>query len=348
MSLLEDRIKVRQAEERKNYFKNKFIADSLTLKAHHPMLTDNDTAFLVEELTAIEAKIIEHKPTETSFRNLFKVVNLGAGLKSIDYQELMRSGQSKYIAYGETDVPLASVKRNSVPNPVRMAGIKYTFQLQDIAYMQRSGFNLDMQSALAAKEGNEHTLNNTTFFGAKEIGLKGYFTWAKDGFLSVITPGAGAGVGADNTWATKTAEEIFNGDIRRLKNSGRENTKKAIDYNVLAVGIAAYGELETKCFSLGGVPTSETVLDRILSKRMFDRVEMCPELDDVTVTGLVSSKAVAIAFSDREDVFTRHIPLELTSIPLQIQGFTHTVHMYCDDGGLFCYRKYGGAYLLDV
>jgi hypothetical protein len=226
--------------------------------------------------------------------------------------------------------------------------------------MQRSGFNLDMEDAKAAKEGNEYTLNSTAFFGNKPVGLKGYFSYATDNKLAVITPVAGAGVSADNTWTTKTAEEILE-DCTKLKRAGREETKGQVDYNVLAVGIKAYGELESKCFTVGGQMTSESVLDRLLKKRMFERVEMCSELDKTRndiydtlakdskeVNTLLNNKNVAIAFSDRTDVFKKHTPLELTSIPIQVVGLTYTVHMYSDDAGLFMYRKYGGAYLLDV
>lgn len=345
--LLTERLQAKVAVDRQNYFKRKLIADSITIKNFHPMLSDNDTAFLQHELTAIEAQMIEHFPTDTSHRKLWKVVNLGAGLKSIDYQELLRTGQSKYAAYGETNIPSASAEGTSTPNPVRKAKIKYSFEIEDLEYMARSGFNLEAQDALAAKEGNEYTFNQTAFFGNKPLGLKGFFTYAKDSFCAVVTPVAGAGAGANNTWATKTADEIW-ADVMKLKRAAREETKGQVDNNVLAVGIVNYGELEAKCFTVGGVNTGESVLDRIVKKRVFARVEMCPELDLVTVTGLVSNQNVAIAFSDRMDVFKRHIPLELTAIPMQIAGFTHTVYLHADDAGLFMYRKYGGTYLLNT
>lgn len=346
--------------DRKEYFKRKMFADSITIQNYHPMFTDNDTAFLQNELTAVEAEMIEYFPVDTSHRKLWQVVNLGPGLKSIEYHELLRSGQSKYGAQGETEIPNASVKRMSIQLPVRKAKIKYSFEIEDVGYMERSGFNLEAQDALAAKEGNEYTFNGTAFFGKSKAGLKGYFSHATESNLSVITPVAGAGVGADTTWETKTADEIYD-DCMKLKRAGREDTKGQVDNNVLAVGIKNYGHLESKRFKLGSVLTSETVLNRLLTNKIFDRVEMCPELDsnrsdvykdleadEPTVSALIKNKNVAIAFSDRKDVFKRHIPLELTPIPLQIHGFTHTVYLHADDSGLLLYRKYGGAYLLNT
>lgn len=335
---------------REKYLEKKLILDRQTILnsgltiGDNQKVTDNNTFFLQKELTAVEAQMIEHFPTDTTHRKMWKVVNLGPGLKSIDYHEIMRTGRSEYVAYGETDIPSATAKRNAVPNPVRKSKIKYSFEIEDVDYMKRSGQRLDDQDAKAAKEGNEYTLNNTAWFGRSDLGLKGYFSHAVDGNLAVVSPVSGASSGADNTWATKLPEEILD-DVKRLKVAGRTNTSGAIDYNVLGVGTEGYSLLQ---FTYFNTVTGETVLDRILNKKIFDRVEMCSELDTVTVSGLVTAQNVAVAFSDRTDVFKRHIPVELVAIPIQVQGFTLTVYLHSDDAGLFLYRKYGGAYLLDI
>lgn len=348
MNASEEQLLIKLALEREKYFKRKLIKDRQTIQNVHLLDDDSDATFFLEkELTIVEQTQIEHFPTDTSFRKLWSVVNLGPGLKSIDYHELLRTGQSKYVAYGETEIPSATAKRKSNPNPVRKAKIKYSFEIEDLEYMARSGQSLEDEDAKAAKEGNEYTFNKTSFIGNRPIGLKGFFTYAQDGALAVVTPTTGGESGATQRWETKTADEIYE-DCRKLKVAARQATRGKVDNNVLGVGINAYDILEGTYFFVNGVQTSETVLDRIKSKSMFERVEMCQELDNITVEGICTNVAVAIAFSDRTDVFKRHIPLELTSIPLQIHGFTHTVYMHADDAGLLMYRKYGGTYLLNV
>lgn len=331
---------------REQYLIRKAVMDQKTIENSGLCLSfgrtiqDSDSLYLANELSIVEAKVIEHFPTETTHRKLWKVTNQGAGLKSIDYAEIMRSGQSSYTAYSATDIPNAAVKRTSTPSPVRKAKIKYTYELEDIDYMRRAGISLDPQMALAAKEGNEYTFNQTAWFGRKDLGLKGFFSYAQDGMLSNPTR-------TNSVWASNTAEQIWD-DLLKLKKAADVDTKGAIDNNVLAVGITNYYDLKETYFTLGGIQTSESVFDRIMKTGLFDRVEKCPELDSVTVADVVTAQNVAIAFSDREDVFKRQIPVEIIALPIQQSGFTFTVYMHADDGGLFLYRKYGGAYMINT
>jgi hypothetical protein len=189
------------------------------------------------------------------------------------------------------------------------------------------------------------------------LGLPGFFSYATANnpsgaaALNVITPTNGAA--GTQPWSTKIAEEILD-DVKKLKIAADVATDSAIDTNVLGVGTEQYNLLRFTYFN--DTQTGETLLDRIVRKGIFDRVEKCPELNYInadftqakTAAEKAASTSMAIAFSDRRDVFVRHIPLELTSIPLQIQGFTHTVYYHCDDAGLLMYQKYGGTYLDNV
>jgi len=344
--------------DRKQYFEMKLDMDSQLLRERTlPKLqammassnmgfrrdADTNGFFLSRELTALEKTAIEYMPPEFTARKLWTVENLGAGLKSVNYAEILRSGKAKFLSDGETEVPNASATRSETPSPVRKGKILYSITLEEMEAMARSGVPLDSQKALAAKEGVEALLNDSVWFGDKARGIKGFFSWAKDGMLNVITP-ASVGVGSTNTWSTKTAEQIWD-DLVNLAVASENATNDTIRSNVLAVSGSNYNLLMYKKFT---DTTGQTLMARIKETGMFDRIERCPELKSVTHAGLVSNKGVAIAFSDRPDCFKIHHPLEFTTLPLEVEGFEHKVYCHADTAGLLQYRKHAGSYLLDV
>ena len=337
---------VKQALAREQYFRKKLQMDKAVLLSTIPFQRDSDIKYFQQELTAVETEAIIHTPQDTTSRKMWTVVNIGKGPQTIEYRELLRAGQADFTAYGDTStIPRANVSRDNTFSPIRKAKIWYGWELEDVEAMDFANFSLDRESSLAAKDGMEYRFNNTAWFGNKAKGLPGYFSWATDGMLNAITPVAGAGAGANNTWGTKSPEEILN-DVIRLQMASSIATGSKIKTNVLGVGTEGYGLLNYTYFN--GMGTGESVMDRIMSKKIFDRVEECPELNNVTVAGLVTAQNVAIAYSDRKDVFKLHHPLEFTTLPLQVEGFSYKVYCHGNTAGLFCYQKHGGSFLLNI
>jgi hypothetical protein len=337
---------VAQALTREKYFKKKLMMDRALLLATVPFQQDADVTYFQKELTAIETEAIVHQPVDTTSRKMWTVVNIGKGPQAIEYRELLRAGQADFTGYGDTDsIPRANVSRTNSFSPIRKAKIWYGWELEDVEAMDFANFALERESSIAAKEGMEYTFNKTAWFGNVARGLPGFFTWAAGGYLNAITPVAGASAGADNTWATKLPEEILN-DVIRLQMASGVATNSRIKSNVLGVGTEGYGLLQYTYFN--GLGTGESVMDRIISKKIFDRVEECPELNNITVPGLATNVNAAIAYSDRKDVFKLHHPLEFTTLPLQVEGFSYKVYCHGNTAGLFLYQKFGGSYLLDI
>lgn len=348
----ETQAQVRLALEREAYFKKKLLMDRAKLIASVPFVKDADISAFQLELTAVETDIITHFPQDTTSRKMFKVFNIGKGPQSIGYRELLRTGQAQFTGYGDQDVPRANVSRAETFHPIRKGKIQYGWELEDVEAMDFTGFSLSREDGFAAKDGMEYLFNNTAYFGDTTKGLSGFFSYATTSnpsgaiALNVVTPVAGLSVGADNTWATKLPEEILN-DVINLKLASGIATKGKIKSNVLGVGVEQYGLLQYSYFN--GMGTGESVMDRIMKKGIFDRVEECPELNGVTISSLgITNKNIAIAISDRTDVFKLQHPLEFTPLPLQISGFSFKVFCHGNTAGLMMYQKYGGTYLNDI
>jgi hypothetical protein len=336
---------VKAALERKWYFNKKLQMDRALLLATIPFQKDSDIDYFQGELTYREKQAIIHIPEDMTSRKMWQVVNVGRGFQTIEYRELLRTGRAEFTSYGDDNVPRANVSSAQNFSPIRKAKIFYGWELEDIETQDFSTFSLQGESNIAAKNAMEYRFNNTAYFGATSKGLPGYFTWATGGYLNAVPQVAGLSAGADYTWATKLPEEILN-DVIRLKLASGIATNSAIKSNVLGVGTEGYGLLQYSFFN--GMGTGESVMDRIKSKGIFERIEECPELNNVTVAGLVTAKNVAIAYSDRPDVFKLHHPLEFTTLPLQIKGFSSRIYCHGNTAGLFLYQKYGGSYLLDI
>lgn len=307
----------------------------------------NESFFLQRELTLLEAKAIEWFPTDMTSRKLFTVENVGSGISSINYAEIIRSGRAVFSGEKDTAIPNANARRTETPSPVRKGKIKYTITLEEMEAAMFSGQSIDTQKALAAKEGVEYLLNQTAWFGDKANGLKGFFTHMESQYLEAISPTNGTS--GQPYWAQKTAAEIW-ADLVKLKKSSDVNTNGQIVSNVLAVGVESYNILAFTTFT-DTIYQGRSILERIQQTGIFDRVEKCPELTSVTNAKLptpITSKSVAVAYSDRPDVFKLHHPLEFTTLPMEIEGFDTVVYCHANTAGLFMYRKYGGAFLINV
>ena len=345
---------------RKQYFETKtkldseFIRSSVTPKVlaslalsqpYFKMDADGVSFHLQRELTLLEAQAIEHISSEMTSRKLFTVENVGAGIQSINYAEILRTGEMAFSGEFDGQIPSANASRKETPAPVRKGKIKYTISLEEMEAMMYSNAPLDSQKALAAKEGTESKLNKTVWFGNKENGLKGLFNYLQDEKLVKVTSAV-----AGSIWSAKTADEIW-ADIVLLKKASEENTDGQIETDTLAVSIANYNILNLTNFEVNGILSSESILDRILKRGLFTKVIKCPELKDpyasFRLTGLTSGKSVAIAFSSRRDVFKIHHPLEFTTQPIEKDGMDYVVYCHANTAGLFLYRKYGGAFLIN-
>ncbi len=305
---------------------------------------NNEGFFLQRELTLLETRAIEYMPSDMTSRKLFKVENVGSGIASINYAEILRSGRAAFSGEKNQVIPNATAKRTETPSPVRKGKIKYTISLEEMEAVMFSGVSLDSQKVKAAKEGTEWLLNNTVWFGDKDNGLKGLFSWIKDGYLEAIP--VVNGTAGTPEWSTKTAAEIW-ADLIKLKKSSDIKTVGQIESNVLGCGVTNYNLLKFTTFT-DTVYQGKSIYERILQSGMFDRIEKCPELENVTVTGVCTNKSVVVAFSDRDDVFKIHHPMEFTTLPLEIEGFDSTVYCHANTAGLFMYRKWGGSYLLNT
>ncbi|MDZ7904608.1 MAG: DUF2184 domain-containing protein [Cypionkella sp.] len=107
-------------------------------------------------------------------------------------------GQAKFINGKGDDVPLVNVKGTKFEQMVNMAGVGYSFSLEEIGAAQMMGSNLSADGADAARLAYEQLVDEVAFVGNTALGVQGLYN-----MTGITTIAAGA------TFAASTPSAIL-------------------------------------------------------------------------------------------------------------------------------------------
>lgn len=123
----------------------------------------------------------------------------------VEYYSLDLTGKAQFLGNLAADIPNADIKREQHTVAVHMAGIGYSYTLQEIGLAQRLGQNLRADKAIAARRAYEEFMQNAAYQGDTSVNFTGLFNSA------AITP-ANVALNAGATsrlWSAKTTDEIL-------------------------------------------------------------------------------------------------------------------------------------------
>jgi hypothetical protein len=162
-------------------------------------------AFLLSQTAYIEAEVYRTAYPDIIYQQLIPIdTAAGEWAKSVTYFSLDKVGQAQWLSNVATDMPYADINRNKFEQGIEMAGIGYTYNLEEVGQsMMIPGLNLTAEKAEAARFSYEMFMDNHAYRGSTAKGITGLFNNTS---VTVVT--AATGAAGTSHWSQKTADEI--------------------------------------------------------------------------------------------------------------------------------------------
>jgi hypothetical protein len=133
----------------------------------------------------------------------------GEWAKIVTYYSLDKVGAANWLNNLANDIPYADVNRDKRDQSIEIAGIGYTYTLEELGQaMSIPGLNLTAERAEAARFAYEMFMDNLAYKGSTVKGFQGLFN---SPYPTVVA--AKTGASGSTHWSLKTADEII-GDVQ--------------------------------------------------------------------------------------------------------------------------------------
>lgn len=154
--------------------------------------------FVVSQRTHIETEVLRKPYPEIKYSRLIPVdTSANPFAASVTHFAQDSVGKAKFVNGKGDDVPLVNIKGSKFEQTVNMAGVGYSFSLEEIGAAQQLGTNLSSDGAEAARMAYEQFVDAVAFLGDTTIGVEGFYN-----MTGITTAAAGA------TFAASTPDEI--------------------------------------------------------------------------------------------------------------------------------------------
>lgn len=154
--------------------------------------------FVVSQRTSIESEVLKKPYPEIKYSRLIPVdTSANPFAASVTHFAQDSVGKAKFVNGKGDDVPLVNIKGSKFEQTVNMAGVGYSFSLEEIGAAQQLGTNLSSDGAEAARMAYEQFVDAVAFLGDTTIGVEGFYN-----MTGITTAAAGA------TFAASTPDEI--------------------------------------------------------------------------------------------------------------------------------------------
>lgn len=310
---------------------NHAVADALRTMGLHGVEFDgrridaNETAMFARSLEHIFAELYEVEYPDLKARALIPVKAAHPGAESHTFREVEKFGQAKIVHNYSTDFPSAEVQGREFTQGIRSIGSSYQYSIQDMRAASLSGFPLEAQKAIAAREVIEFLLDDLALNGDANTGLKGWNSLA--GSFNPVTKGTQV---SGTTWLTATPDEILK-DVRDLFKSVPENTKQKHRANTLVLDSASYNHIAFTERGGAASGSSQTLLTYIQANVPdLKSVEVWTKLDHAGAT----NKSRIFAYDRSPRVIYQVIPQDFEQFPPQARGLAFVVNCHLRWGGV--------------
>ena len=224
-----------------------------------------------------------------------------------------QSGEAQWFGAGSTDMANASVTYDQHLVRVEMAGIGYSYNLEEIQQAMMASVNLTNDKAMASRRASEEFIDKIVLNGNSDISP----SW--DGLTNqastvVTTVTAANGAGGTATWASKTDKEIIEDVIVAISRVYEDSLQVEIP-NTIALPVSAYTQIASQYV---GDNAQRTILEYIRENNVYTAVTGQP-LMITTIRGLEnagsSNTGRMIAYSRDPDVLKLHLPMPYRFFP---------------------------------
>jgi len=211
--------------------------------------------YVISQRSHIEAEVMRKPYPTIQYPRMMQVdTSANQFAASVTFFTQDSVGRAKFINGKGDDIPRVDVTTGKFEQTVNMAGVMYSYSIEEIGAAAQMGMNLPTEAANAARMAYEMLVNSTALIGNADMGIEGFFN------TTGITSVASAAVFASSTPQAILA--FINGLLTGVQ-SGSLGTQVA---DTVVLPIAQFGDLATRQLSSD---SDVTVLDFIRRANVY-------------------------------------------------------------------------------
>lgn len=292
-------------------------------------LDADESIFFSKELESVKAKTYDKKFTQLKARQILPVsFEAGEAAESIKYEQYDQIGMAKIVRDYATDFKAADVKAKEFISPIKSLGAAYQYSVQEARAAAFAGKPLVQRKANAAKLAIAQAENQIALFGDADHGLNGFFNNPNVTTTTFTTPGA---------WAGLTADQILD-NLNKLANAPIKASNGVEIPDTLLLPIAEYTLVASKPRSSS---SDTTILQHFLLNSPF--VKSVDWVDELKTAG-ASSVPRCVVYRRDPDALTLEIAKDFEQFAPQEQGLAFKVAVHERIGGVLIYYPLSVSY----
>lgn len=300
----------------------------------HPHLDAYGNAIFAEKLQSARVQSYDQRFPELLGRTFVPIDNSeDPGVETIAVESYTTAGSFKLISAYADDLPRSDVLAEKTFVEVRDLGGSYGYNIKEVRNSVFAGKPLPPMKAAAARRSYEQAVDVLIALGDTKSGLYGLLTQPN---VTAVTLAAGAGVGANVTWATKTAAEKY-ADLVFIRRQVQSVTNGIEDINTIIMPPDQYAMLEDEAYSEN---SDSSILDMFREKN--------PGVD---VFKWHRAKGAGSGGTDRIVAYRKDpnyircvIPLEMEELEPEQRNLETLINAWSRFGGVICNFPLSMAY----
>lgn len=297
---------------------------------------DQDTSvFFNRELEHIKSRSYDVLYQDLYARDVFPTDNeAGAYTRHITYRTYDRVGMAKIISSYAKDLPRADIAGRETTSPVRVIGLSFAYNVDEILASTQTGRSLEQRRANAVQRGTEETIDRIAWFGDSPSGLPGFLTNPNIPTDIVAASGTGGTAAEQRQWVNKTPAQILT-DVNSLFTNIVNVTRQKERPNTLLLPTAQYNDIAFR--PRADVATDTTVMQYIIRNSPYIQ----SEADIMSIPDLAGAGTggvdIMVAYDRNPEKLTMEVPLELQFLAPQERGLEIEVPSWAKTGGVLVY-----------
>lgn len=268
-------------------------------------------AFLLSQLTHIEAKMYEKKYKAITYPAIIPVSNeAGEWAESVTYFFMDGAAIAEFVGTKSLNVPIAEIGTDKVTVPVELGATGYEYSDEELRQALQLGRPLPQLKSNTARRAYEELAQRTAMTGDTTHDLPGFINNTNVTAASVVNPGSGT------EWVNKTSNQILF-DINDFMGDIFVDTLQVERPNTLLLPTAQWNYL-------AGTPRSDNSDTTLLAWLIANSPYLSSDADIIPVTELASAGAGStdrmMAYDKDMDKVVFHIPMPLRFTEPQREG----------------------------
>jgi hypothetical protein len=272
--------------------------------------------FLISQTSHIEPQVVAIRYPDIQYQNLIPIdTSANEWAKSVTYFSSDAFGRADFFEHGADDLPRADVTREKHETTVRMAGIGYGYDLEELGQaMMVPNTNLTVDRAAAARRAYEEFVDDAALRGKAAANWGGLINYS--GIDTIIVDDNGTG--NSTFWEDKDADDVL-ADINSAI-AGQYTATLTIELaDTLLMPIATMTALATRRLS-----NTDITLLAFLQKYNVYTMQTGQPLTIIGVRGLeiagTGGTGRMVVYRRDPDVLKMHIPMPHRFLPVWQRG----------------------------